>query len=90
MNEQLNRIEDMMSQLLKMVGENNIKLHEMIEKSEEHAERLDRIDERFDWIDERFDKLEAKVDQVEVKLDENTYQIAICNDRLTRVERKVD
>ena len=63
--ERLERLENMMAQLLKMVGNNNTKLQEMEAK----------MDARLEQVDERFEQVGAKFEELELKNEERHQQI---------------
>ncbi len=49
--EQMNRVEDMLGQLIKMVGEGNRRLITLEEKCDKYDEWFHKMNERFDKID---------------------------------------
>ncbi len=66
--EQMNRVEDMLGQLIKMVGEGNRRLITLEEKCDKYDEWFHKMNERFDKADERFDKMDYKIDSLQVDI----------------------
>lgn len=72
-NERLNKQDEMMQQLINMIGNNN--------------ERLNNMDKRFDTADAKLDRIEAAVNRIEHNEPENIVAILKqINDKLDNKE----
>ncbi|WP_018130171.1 hypothetical protein [Effusibacillus pohliae] len=70
MDEQLKRLEDMLGQLVKMVGHVNNRLNEMENRFQE---RFDEMENRFE---ERFNQLASKIDDVSGSVNHLIHKVA--------------
>jgi len=63
--ERLDRLEQLVVQLIHMVGENNKIVKDL-------SQRMDRLEQRMDKLEQRMDKLEQHMDKLEQRFDEES------------------
>mgnify|MGYP001478839349 FL=1 len=63
--ERLDRLEQLVVQLIHMVGENNKIVKDL-------SQRMDRLEQRMDKLEQRMDKLEQRMDKLEQRFDEES------------------
>ncbi|SDF27316.1 hypothetical protein [Sporomusa acidovorans] len=80
---QLNQMQTMMEQLIKMVGHNNA-------VTEELCERVDKLETRFDNLETRFDKLETRFDNLETRFDNLETRFDNLEARFDNLETRLD
>lgn len=73
--ERLDRIEGMITQLIQMVGENN-KVVKNVEQ------RMNRIDSRMDGMEDRMERIEGRMDGMEDRMDR-------VEGRMVRMEQRL-
>lgn len=69
MEERLDRIEQLMVQLIQMVAENNAIVKGTAERVDGMEQRFDGLEQRFDGLEQRFDGLEQRCDGLEQRFD---------------------
>jgi chromosome segregation ATPase len=67
--DRLDKMEEMLTTLITMVGNINDKQNQMGEKLDRMENRLDKIEKRLDKMEDRLDKMENRLEMVEKKLD---------------------
>lgn len=87
-NIQLNRIEEMMGTLIKMVGENNSRLQRLEEKTDRLEMKVDKLETKTDKLEMKVDKLETKTDKLESDTEEikgNVKELLHAQERQDRI-----
>jgi outer membrane murein-binding lipoprotein Lpp len=67
--DQLNQMQGMMEQLVKMVGHNNSVTEKLVQRMDKQEAKMDRLETKVDRLEAKIDKLEAKVCRLEAKVD---------------------
>ncbi|TBL78219.1 hypothetical protein [Paenibacillus thalictri] len=67
---QLNRIEEMLGALIKMVGENNSRLKTLEDKSDRLESKVDRLEDKADRLESKVDKLGSDMQEVKSSVKE--------------------
>jgi chromosome segregation ATPase len=70
--ERLDRLEQLVVQLVHMVGENNKIVKDLSQRMDRLEQRMDRLEQRMDKIEQRMDKLEQRMDKLEQRFDEES------------------
>jgi len=78
---QLNRLEEMMGTLIKMVGENNSRLTKLEAKSDRTDNKLDKLESKIDKLGQKVDHLETDMQEVKI----NTHELMQRQERQDRI-----
>lgn len=72
LRDQLNQMQTMMEQLVKMVGHNNAVTEELVQRVDSLEVKVDRLEVKVDKLEARVEKLETKVERLENRV--NTFE----------------
>jgi chromosome segregation ATPase len=67
--ERLDRLEQLVVQLIHMVGENNKIVKDLSQRMDRLEQRMDKLEQRMDKLEQRMDKLEQRMDRLEQRMD---------------------
>jgi chromosome segregation ATPase len=70
--ERLDRLEQLVVQLIHMVGENNKIVKDLSQRMDRLEQRMDKLEQRMDKLEQRMDKLEQRMDKLEQRFDEES------------------
>ena len=66
---QLNHMQSMMEQLVKMIGHNNAVTEELVQQMDKLEAKVDKLEVKVDSLEAKVDKLEARIDSLEAKME---------------------
>jgi predicted nuclease with TOPRIM domain len=81
--EQLNQMQVLMEQLVKMVGHNNAVTEELVGRMDRMEVRFDRLEEKVDRVESRLDRLENRFDRLEEKVDKLEFRMGALEAQTT-------
>jgi|GEM_PF-1488079 len=84
--ERLARLEDMMGQLIGMVGKVLSEQHDTKQVITRMDERLGRVEDRLERVEDRLEKVEGRLEKVEDRLEKVEGGLEKVEDRLEKVE----
>ena len=90
MNEQLDRLEGMITQLVSTVG--NIMETQTVIRTDLNkiTERLGGLESRMDSMDSRMDRIESRMDSVESRMDRIESRMDSMESRMDGIESRID
>ena len=90
LRDQLNQMQTLMEQLVKMVGHNNAVTEELCQRMDGLETKVDNQGIRLDSLETKVDRLEAKVDSLETKVDRLETKVDHLEAKVDSLEAKVD
>ena len=90
LRDQLNQMQTLMEQLVKMVGHNNAVTEELCQRMDGLETKVDNQGIRLDSLETKVDRLEAKIDSLETKVDRLEARVDILETKVDRLEVTVE
>lgn len=75
LEERLDHIETMLTDLIRIVGKTNALVQETCQRVTKLEGKYDHLEARFDQLETRFDQLEKRFDKLEEKVDKNHAEV---------------
>jgi len=90
LRDQLNQMQTLMEQLVKMVGHNNAVTEELRQRMDGLETKVDNQGIRLDRLETKVDSLGAKVDHLETKVNCLETKVDCLETKINRLETKVE